>query len=233
MAAGTAWAIGGVSAVQSGLLTIVAASPLLLLLSGVGVLVRVAVPRGALAGPLTLITAGAAWVSVQYGLLRGVELDRVVSAVLIVGGIAVAFIQRPDQSPVDSGIQHFRTILVPIERKPRRPTPTRLHLLTVLGAIQLDLSRARFPTAYEMEVDISVFYGRVRLRLPADWTVVAGRVAAAHGVRFEGDLDSNTPVVGGQEKGDVERSDDPLTSQLLVLNILGLGGTESIDRSGH
>lgn len=226
VAAGTAWLYGGVAAVQAGALAVAAAIPVLLLIAGAVLVFRASTPRGTLAGPLALLAIGGGGVAAQYGVLRAANLDRLVGLGLVVGGIAVAMSSRSEEPSAPVSVRRFRTLVWPRRTTVRGPAPFQLVVQAALGRVAVDLSHADFPKGVRStEIDMSIFYGRIELALPATWTVVAGRVAAARGVAFEGLLDSRKPAELDEDQE--ESSPTPR----VVLNALGLGGAISVCRS--
>jgi hypothetical protein len=224
VAAGTAWAVGGVHALSAGAFAMLASMPALTVAAGVLILLRAVTPRGALAGPLVLIVAGSVALVIQFGVVTNSLLQRVTPALLVTGGAVVA-LSRRSREPATIVVRYW-SAFVPIVRELPHRAPHKLIVRCLLGHIMLDLTAARYPRdALRVTVDITLLGGHVELRLPDDWTVCAGRLDLARGTRFVGELSSPTPV--SPESG--EEEDDP---NLFVLNVQGWSGMVSISK-GH
>ena len=112
VAAGAAWSTGGYAAVQRGAAALVAAIPFLLIAGGLILLLRVLVPRGALAGPLVLMGAGGLWAVASEGLLS-LAVERVVPIGLTIGGVAIAMSNRSPEADLDTGVVTRTAFLFP------------------------------------------------------------------------------------------------------------------------
>lgn len=224
VAAGTAWAVGGVNAFSVGALVMVKAAPTLTLMTGVLILLRAVVPRGVLAGPLVLIIGGAVGLAVQFGVLTAGMLNGVGPALLVAGGVVVAMSRRSREPALAAIVARHWSVFVPI--KPIRVqgvAPHKFILRCLLGEIQLDLTEAHYPaSAHRITVDITLLGGWVVVHVPRGWPVRAGRVDLARGTQFVGYLSSPLPVEEVPEVGD-----EP---NLVVLNVQGLSGEMTISR---
>jgi hypothetical protein len=226
VAAGTAWAVGGVHALSAGAFAMLASMPALTVVAGVLILLRAVIPRGALAGPLVLIVAGSVALVIQSGVVTNSMLQRVAPALLVTGGAVVAMSRRSRVPAIPTIVARYWSAFVPIVRELRDRAPHKLIVHCLLGHIMLDLTAARYPRdALRVTVDITLLGGHVELRLPDDWTVRAGRLDLARGTRFHGQLSSAEPV-------SPQPREEEDGQNLFVLNVQGWSGMVSI-RKGH
>jgi hypothetical protein len=143
VAAGTAWAVGGVNALIAGALMIVTTVLALTVMVGVLALLRAVAPRGALAGPLVLIIDGTAGLAVQFGALTAGMLNGVGPVLLVVGGVVVAMSRRSRETTLAAVVARHWSVFVPI--KPigvQGVAPHKFILRCLLGGILLDLTKA-------------------------------------------------------------------------------------------
>lgn len=224
VAAGTAWAVGGVNALSAGALVMVKAAPTLTLMTGVLILLRALAPRGVLAWPLVLIIGGAVGLAVQFGVLTAGMLNGVGPALLVAGGVVVAMSRRSREPTLAAIVARHCSVFMPI--KPidvHGVAPHKFILRCILGGIRLNLTKARYPpSADRITIDITLLGGWVVLHVPHGWPVHAGRVDLARGTQFVGNLNARLPVHDVSSK-----EDEP---NLVVLNVQGLSGRMTISR---
>lgn len=223
VAMGTAWAIGGVAGLRDVVGVLSVAVPALLVLAGVVLVLRAAVPQGRLGGPLALMGVGVGVLALRFDVPHVPELSRQAPVALILGGVFVAMFRGPSGSGLDTGVRRCTSLLYPHAR-PRLEgrAPKKLVLRSLLfGVVDIDLSRCEFPLEARLVVDVTVLWARVDLKVPADWTVLAGRVELASGVRFDGHL-SAPAFATPQPSDDEERT--------VVVNVQGLGGSVTLTR---
>ncbi|WP_433334545.1 LiaF transmembrane domain-containing protein [Spirillospora sp. CA-294931] len=225
VAVGAALAAGGVDALRRGGEALVSAMPYLLIGAGAIILLRTLLPRGqAMAGPALLIAVGATWLVVSRDWFASEAARPFASAVLVAGGVALAMSRRSRDFDIDTGVWRCTTVLVPrkslFDRAPRK-----LVVRALAGDVAVDLTGARLPLEKEVDIDLFLLFGHVRLAIPREWVVVHGRLETARGIRLDGDLDppythsDEGPVWHGGRGG-------------VVLNVSGVGGTIVLERTG-
>lgn len=220
---GTAWAIGGVAGLRDVVAALSVAVPAVLVLAGVVLVLRAAVPRGQLGGPLALMGVGIGVLALRFDVPHLPDLSRQAPAVLILGGVFVALFRGRSGTGIDTGVRRYTSLLYPPARPPMAGTaPKKLILRALLfGTVRIDLSGSDFPLEPRLVVDITVLWARVEVKLPSDWTVLAGRVELTSGVRFSGDL--SQPVFASPLPAQGE-------AKTVVVNVQGLGGAVSLTR---
>ncbi|MDN3026885.1 hypothetical protein [Streptomyces sp. S.PB5] len=217
VALGTAWAVGGVAGLREVLAALSVAVPTLLVLAGMVLVLRAAVPRGQLGGPLALMGVGVGVLALRFDVPQLPDLSRQAPVVLILGGVFVALFRGRSDPGIDTGVRRFTSLLHP-PAKPRMAgtAPKKLIVRALLfGRVHIDLSGCDFPLEPRMVVDVTVLWADVKITLPPDWTVLAGRVELTSGVRFFGDL--SQPVFASAQPG-------PGETRTVVVNVQGLGG---------
>ena len=112
VAAGTAWALGGMASLITFARTAAGLVPLALVLAGVAAILFVAVPRGTLAGPVVLISLGVIGIAVEHGMLRRSLSAHVAPVALIAAGVVVAM-SRSEKPRIDTGVERHHAILFP------------------------------------------------------------------------------------------------------------------------
>ncbi|MGW3963739.1 hypothetical protein ACWED2_28250 [Amycolatopsis sp. NPDC005003] len=214
--AGTVWAVGDADELRrAGRLALIIL-PVLFVVFAVGMVVRAAMPAGTAAGPVTLLVfaaGGLAAASVVFGWVSAANLAETAAVAVTGGGMAVALSRRRMRHTLDVIIRRRTAVLT--TRKHLRIfdyAPAKSVVRAILGGeVHLDLAAAEYPAGVDNDnivVDITAWYGRVVISVPAGWHVEAGRVELARRMRYEGELD--TP--------------DPAATRRVVLNIQGLGG---------
>lgn len=229
VAVGAAWWTGGYVAVQRGAAAMVAAIPFLLIAGGLILLLRVLAPRGALTGPLVLMGAGGIWAAASGGLLDSLAVERVLPIVLTIGGVAIAMSSRSHEADLDTGVVTRTAFLLP-RRVKLDKTPEKLVLRALVGDANVNLSQLSREPMDDLQLDLSIFYGRIELLLPRQWTVVHGQVESARRVAVSGKLDwpYREPHPEDKEYGSW-RDDATLRT---VINLSGLGGALVLIRTG-
>jgi hypothetical protein len=227
VAAGTAWSTGGYAAVQRGAAALVAAIPFLLIAGGLILLLRVLAPRGVLAGPLVLMGAGGIWAVASEGLLS-LAVERVLPIVLTIGGVAIAMSNRSHEPDLDIGVVTRTAFLFPRRVELDSP-PQKLAVRAILGDANVNLSQLAREPMDDLHLDLLIFYGRVELLLPRQWTVVHGQVESARRVAVSGELDRPYREPRPDEKQYADWDDAKLRT---VINLSGLGGALILVRTG-
>lgn len=226
VAFGSAWAAGGSHAVHALWNGAAVAVPATLILIGIYMLLRAAVPAGRLALPLFLIVLGGALLAAWARPAWGISLTTVTQYSIITGGVLVALVRLPRRVAVETGVRRYGAPLGGRPPKSVDGTAARKYIVRVLvgGEIHLDLTKAHYPLAAQrLVVDATVLGGRFVLSLPRDWTLKAGRFDLAYGIGLHGDLSTGTPALPGESRQD---------GYLVVLNLQGLGGRVEITAPG-
>jgi hypothetical protein len=183
--AATAWTVGGPSGVSTVVGNVASHVPWLLVAVGVAALLARLVAPGLLAGPLLVTSAGLAMIVVHTGWLAEPRGSMTFGTLAIVGGALLVMFPQPVKTIGAEG-RALRSFLWP-SRYVVTQAPARLTLTSVLlGSITLDLSRAEFPPANEVQIFVRVVAGRVKIVVPRDWSLVAGDLTAMHRVGLEG-----------------------------------------------
>jgi hypothetical protein len=150
-------------------------------------------------------------------MLPSVGMDTLPAVGLVVGGFVVALVGG--NSPRFDQVRRYRSFV--FDQKPAPltgPAPAQISITAVLSCIRLDLGGTEFPPMSTVQLDITLFGGRVEIVVPAGWTVTAGRIHA-RGVGYEGTLDLSllTPEQHEQRRA--------------VVNVLGWWG--AVQLSAH
>ena len=216
VAAGTAWAVGGIGSVAAPARRLVELLPLLLVLGGALAILLIVVPRGALAGPVLLVSAGLLALAVEDGMLRKLYFVRIPAYILVGAGVIIAM-SRSERIKIDTGIRRFIAVLFPVHRVVRGRAPLKIITSAILGLLQVDMSQADpSPRADRVSVDVTCILGRIEIILPKDWEVQAGRVELARHITFEGALQCTNVT--------------PCDRNLVVINALGWCGVVVVKR---
>lgn len=214
----TAWAAGGLDAVRriaSGVLRVL---PVFVGVGGVGLLLRAAVPRGRLGGPLMLIGLGTLGLFIELGLLRPARLRGVLPLAVAVGGVLLMASRDKRVVPEQDRVCRLWSWIWRSEYRPTGVAPAKVILRCVLGEIDVDLRKEAFPKGERVvTVDVTLLGGRIDLAVPHGWQVRAGRVELARWVQFCGSVTDARPP----------SPRDPV-QPTLVLNVLGLGGVLAV-----
>jgi hypothetical protein len=233
---GMAWLLGGASAVRSGGRWALSALPYVLAAVGLLLILRAAVPRGLLAGPVVLVAGGGLWAAYNAGAFEGETADRVWPSVVIAVGVALSLGVRSspgDRAEEEEPLRRYRSVLVPVDRRVvTSSVPVEnLTVSSYFGNAVIDLSGARFAGSSSpddrlraLRVDVTVFFGRVELVVGPHCAVVKGNVENTRSVRFAeqvvvyADVDDYFHF----DSGGLRRP------HRLVLNVLGLGGAVAV-----
>lgn len=217
---GTAWAVGGADELRrAGWLALIIL-PALFVVVAVVMVVRAAMPAGTVAGPVVLLVLAAGCVlaaAVVFRWVSAANLAETAAVAVTGGGMAVALSRRRMHYELDVIIRRRTAVLLATTHlRIVGDAPEKSVVRAILGGtVHLDLSAAEFPIVEEgIVVDITAWYGRVVISVPADWQVQAGRVELARRMQYDGELDT-------WNKG-VDRR--------VVLNIQGLGGYVGLRR---
>lgn len=217
VAVGTAWALGGNGFLATSGRRLAELLPLLLVLGGVSAILLVVAPRGALAGPVLLISMGLLGLAVEHGMLRNSFFVHVPAFILISLGVIVAMSRR-ERIKIDTGVKRFTTIFFPARRRVSGEAPRKIIVRAIFGLLELDMSEAD-PSRWAARVwaDVTCLVGRIELIIPKEWEVQAGRVELARHITFGGKLTRT------EFAPPTEQEDDP-NKNLVVVNVLGWGG---------
>lgn len=220
---GTAWLLGGGPALRSGGRWLLTVLPYALIALGLLVLLRAALPRGLLTGPLVLIVGGGLWAAYDLGYLGGTAGSKVLPALTITFGAALvltggAAAQADDELP----LRRYRSVLLPVRRKVLTSTSlVKVGIGSFFGDARIDLSSVSFapdPQAqgrYVLQADVTVLFGRVELVVDAACAVVKGNV-------------ENSPAVHFAERVRVHERPPENVERQILLNVLGVGGSVAI-----
>jgi hypothetical protein len=228
--AGGAIAAGGTSALLAvSIVTIhvtIHAVPIILIAVGALALIRVLAPPGAWLGPLLLIAAGTVWLAFQTDRISTHGLEYLLAPTLIWGGILMAMMPadpRPGNGAADPDKPVRRVNAIIWSRRPKlgQRLPAQLTARAVLGMLTIDLTGKDPPlmTPHQIEINLSIFAGRIELHVPDGWSVQIGRVEAIRGISFDGKADP--PL----EPGDKDKV------RHMNVHVLGLGGAVRIIRA--
>ncbi|MFI6545437.1 hypothetical protein ACIBO9_19560 [Streptomyces prunicolor] len=232
---GMVWLVGGVPAVRSGGRWALSALPYVLTALGLLLILRAAVPRGLLVGPVVLVAGGGLWAAYNAGVFEGETAGRIWPSAVIALGVALSLGVRTDPGGRDEEqpLRQYRSVLVPVDRRVLTSSVP-LQNLTVgsyFGNAVIDLSSARFTEDSApnerlgvVYVDVTVFFGRVEIIVGPNCAVVKGNVESTRAVRFAdqvivyADVDEYLRVDSG----------GPRRTHRMVLNVLGLGGAVAV-----
>lgn len=230
---GTVWLLGGGSAVRSGGRWALSALPYALAAVGLLLILRAAVPRGLLAGPVVLLAGGGLWAAYDAGVFDESSADRIWPLVVIALGTVLSLgvrteSRRPEE---EHPLRRYRSVLVPVDRRVVTTTvPLRnVTVSSYFGNVVIDLTGAEFmglTSANDrlrvLQADITVLFGRVELVVGPYCAVVKGNVENSPAVHF-----ADRVAVYPNER---EYLNDAGLRQphRLVLNVLGLGGSVAI-----
>ncbi|MEW2569563.1 hypothetical protein [Streptomyces sp. NPDC047070] len=230
---GTVWLLGGGSAVRSGGRWALTVLPYGLAAVGLLLILRAAVPRGLLAGPVLLLAGGGLWAAYNAGAFNESSADRIWPLIVIALGMALSLGVRnePRRPGEEHPLRQYRSVLVPVDRRVVTTTVP-LQSLTVssyFGNAVIDLSGAQFMAvpatddqACAIDVDITVLFGRVELVVGPYCAVVKGNVESSPAVHFADRIAVYPNVAEYLSEG------RPRYPHRLVLNVLGLGGSVAI-----
>jgi hypothetical protein len=178
---------------------------LLVALAGSALLAAVA-PRGTRAAPVALALVG---VGIHLWRNSGSSTAQVW---LLLGGTAILMggwlgtaesTARDGGQPVDP-VRRSVAVLFPRAIQISGQAPDQLFVLAVGVRVRVDLSLAQPPRFASTQVLVTCCAARIEVIVPNSWPVVAGRLAAAYGVRFTGRLDSNRSTPHPQEPAEAK-----------------------------
>ncbi|WP_158694419.1 hypothetical protein [Streptomyces canus] len=232
---GTVWLLGDAAALRSGGRWALSALPYVLAAAGLLLILRAAVPKGLLVGPVVLVAGGGLWAAYNAGVFEGRTADRIWPSVVIVLGIALSLGVRTDPHIQEENhpLRRYRSVLVPVDR---RVVTSSVPLQTVtvgsyFGNAVIDLSGARFDRVNGADdrrcvvrVDVTVLFGRVELVVGSSCAVVKGNVESTRAVRFA----EQVPVFADVDEYRHSVSGGLRRPHHMVLNVLGLGGAVSV-----
>lgn len=232
---GMVWLVGGTSAMRSGGRWALSALPYMLAVLGLLLILRAAVPRGLLAGPVVLLAGGGLWAAYDAGAFEGESVDRVWPSVVIALGVALALGVRTEPGgPEDERpLRRYRSVLMPVDRRVAASAVPLQNLMvsSYFGNAVVDLSGARFQGDSSRDdrlrvvhVDVTVFFGRVEIVVGSNCAVVKGNVDSTRAVRFAEQVVVYADV---DEYFHFDRN-GLRRPHRMVLNVLGLGGAVAI-----
>lgn len=221
---GSLWLAGGPVLIGEVARVGLRAVPVVLVVVSVGVILRLAVPRGSLTGPMLLLAVGVLGLGYQAGLITS-SAWRVVPALVIVVGVMLALTGRGERHPIALPVRRYTSVLLPSLIEEEGQAPVHALVRCLLGRVELDLSGTSFPNnEYRLTIDVTIAGGSVTITVPHDWTLRPGpRLYLAHGTRFSGSVTST------QAAPDHPDEIDP-RQKLVVLNVRGLGGFVGVVR---
>lgn len=218
---GTAWALGGDGFVATSARRLAELLPFLLVLIGISAIMMVVVPRGALAGPVLLIVIGLLGFAVEHRMLQRSLFVHLPAFILIGVGVIIAMSRR-QKVLIDTGVERHTAVLFPVRRRISREVRRKVIARAVFTMLQLDMSKAEFPHATRMWLDVTCIIGRIEIILPEGWKVQAGRIGLARWMTFGGTLTRSDLAPAEQE--------DKSFKKLVVVNVLGWGGAVVVER---
>ncbi|MET8996830.1 hypothetical protein [Amycolatopsis sp. NPDC004169] len=217
--AGTAWAVGGPDQLlRIGRLALVVL-PVLFGVVAVVMVVRAAMPAGTAAGPVALLALAAGGLlaaALVFGWVSPANLTDTAAVAVTGGGLALALSHRRVHHELEAVICRRTAVMRKNDRAISIEAPEKFIVRAILGGeVCLDLSKAEYPPGSKgIVVDITVWFGRVEISVPAGWQVQADRVELARRMRYDGDLDALDDEAGRR----------------VVLNLQGLGGFVGVRR---
>jgi hypothetical protein len=225
VAGGTAWAIGGIGSAATSARRLAELLPLLFVLGGALAILLLVVPRGALAGPVSLIAIGLLGLAAEDGLLRNLYVARIPAFVLVGAGVLIAM-SRSERIQVGTGVERFGAFLFPVHRQISGKAPGKIIVRTVFGSLKLDLSEAErsLQAKSRIWIDVTCLVGRIEIIVPNNWEVKAGRIELARHINFEGTLTSVDIASQTEEE-------DPRDRNLAVINVLGWWGAVLVQQA--
>lgn len=222
---GTVWLLDGGSALRSGGRWVLIALPYTLIALGLLLVLRAALPRGLLAGPLTLIVGGALWGAYDLGYLGGTAGSKVLPTLAIAVGASLALMGSGagQTGGEDHPLRRYRSVLLPVRRKVLTGSTdlVKVGIGSYFGDARIDLSSVSFARdrmgrgRRVLQVDVTVLFGRVELVLDTACVVVKGNV-------------ENSPAVHFAEQVRVHMTPPEGSERQIVLNVLGVGGSVAI-----
>lgn len=240
--AGTVMVLGGASSATSAASAVWANLDLILIVIGSAALGRHFLQRDIPRGPVAVATCGLVLLAWRQNWIRQESLIVLVGTVVLLGGANVALGAVP-AGRSDTAVQTVGALLARRKRSfgiDEEP-PERLRAWSLLGRIDLDLRRAEIPRYGPIELLISSWGGDLRLRLPNDWVVVAGRTRSSYRMHLSGLLDSkrsfNDPD-SPEQLEQLERLREERSAQTgstranaaVVVHLLGVGGRVKVSR---
>lgn len=217
---GTAWWAGALKAIGVATITV---APYVLIGVAVAGAARVLAPPAALTGPAVLLIVGGGWLLIRNDLVPRVDLSSVFAVLLVLGGFAVALSGGQRRWQPDLIRRHLAVIWrreIRIEGR----APAKLAVTAILGTMTVTFDEAAdFPlNVAAMEIDVSVFGGRVVIKPPASWKVGPGRIVE-RAMRLDGTLDWVNPALSP------EHIPEEFDGQLVALvNVVGLLGAVAL-----
>jgi hypothetical protein len=237
---GTALTLDGPEAVEAALGWLFTHADLIVIGVAVMGLLHNIAPRGALAGPLILGAAG-----LTAAVIRGHSLpamggwSTVGAGVAVVGGLMV--MRRTSQPAQPDPVR--RVVAAVFSREivyeAGQDAPERLSVVAIGCPVDVNLKAAGLPRHRLVEINIVCIAAHVRIAVPANWPVVAGRVAGTRGVRLSGLLDSTETFDDPRDDEQAEDLNDLAVRKMkaarrrrvgspVVVHIVGWAGSVAI-----
>jgi hypothetical protein len=218
---GAIWVGGGLGALRDAARATIHALPVLAVAAGLVLLVRAAVPRGRLGGPLLVLIVGLVALAFQRGVLKEPITQNVLPVAIVLGGFVIALTARTAGDGVPASVYACTSVILPRVARLWGKAPTKVILRCVLGSIVIDLSEATFHL-YDRRVtfDLTMAGGHIEIIIPANWHLRVERIQLAHNIHYEGvasDPEGAPPLFTG-------------VRNLAVLNIQGYRGAVTITR---
>ncbi|MEU4250221.1 hypothetical protein AB0F15_22700 [Amycolatopsis sp. NPDC026612] len=220
--AGTTWSVGSWDQIlRLGRLALIVL-PAMFVVVAVVMVVRAAMPAGTVAGPVMLLVlagGGLFAAALVFGWVNTANLTGTAAFAVTGGGLVLALSRRRVHHELDAIIRRRSAVL--LSKRELRifdEAPGKCAVRAIFGGtVHIDLSAAEYPVdSGGIVVDITVWFGRVTLAVPAGWQVQAGRVELARRMQYDGALEAL----------------DKRVDRRVVLNLQGLGGFVGI-RRGH
>lgn len=159
-------------------------------LFGLGIvnLVRLAVPRGSLAGPAVLIGVGGTGLALATHTITVRRLADAAPAAIIAVGVYAVLAKPTPIARVETGVRRY-TALFWVRRpiKPDGRAPAVIVVRALFGSLTLDLSGLEEPRNQNesLVLDATVLFGRVALVTGSAWRVEPGRLHLTRAVHFD------------------------------------------------
>jgi hypothetical protein len=178
---------------------------LLLWLAGM-VALWTAVPAGKRKWPALLAGAGLLVLLLQ----RGVDPSIIAGGGLVALGALISAVRLPAafRDDVIDPVHTYRRVgfyARNIVAEPVHEVPSQIRLLSMATCTELNLKDAQPSTSDVLELVLTCWFSRVRITLPPQWAVVAGRVTATKFVTFKGTLDSSDLIIDLDDPIDAEK----------------------------
>ena len=212
------------------------------------------VPRNARTMPVILALGGLALIGLQHRSEWYAHRWAVVGTLLILAGAGLSR-HPPHPTRQRTGSKWptpYRRVVCVWPRKVEFTgdygTPTVLALTAIVGKLEVDLTGAAVPRlSHGMEIFVRcALGGRVKLRLPPDWAVAAGRLSSAYGITWDDtfkfdsgelfvdpyaeDWSKKLTMLAKDRREAIRDSTIRIAGVWVVVHVAGLGGSVRISR---